>query len=102
RRHGKLSPNLGVFVFLLPKGPGAEHGDHSMVSGVVYLPRLREKELARDAFTVAIPERARGSWQVRVGFWNEHGDHKRRKVHSSMGAPVIEDAVVLGSFDLAQ
>jgi hypothetical protein len=102
RRSGELSPNLGVFVFLQAQRGRAEHGDHSMVSGVVYLPRLLEGTLARDAFTVAIPSRATGRWEVRVGFWNEHGDHERRKVVSHHGAPVIDDAVVVGHFDLSE
>jgi hypothetical protein len=99
RRVGKLSPNLGVFVFLRMKGRRAQHGDHNTISGVVYLPRLSEGKLARDAFRVALPD-AIGTWDVRVGFWNEHGNHERRKVSSSKGARVIDDAVVIGRVEV--
>jgi hypothetical protein len=102
RREGALSPNLGVFVFLRSKGKRAEHGDHSIVSGVVYLPRLRLGALARDAFRLAIPERSIGTWEVRVGFWNAHGDGARHKVTSHRGARVIENAIVIGAFEVLE
>jgi hypothetical protein len=102
RRVGELSPNLGVFVFLRSQGRRSEHGDHSTVSGVVYLPRLRAGALARDAFRLAVPERSIGSWEVRVGFWNAHGDRVRHKVTSHQGAHVIDDAVVIGRFEVRE
>lgn len=100
RRTGKLSPSLGLFVFLRPRGKRSEHGDHNTISGIVYMPRLREGVLAHDAFRVAIPEDSIGTWEVRVGFWNEHGDHVRRKVRKSQGAKIIENAVVIGQFEV--
>jgi hypothetical protein len=100
RRTGELSPNLGLFVFLRPHSKRSEHGDHSTVSGVVYLPRLRLGQLARDAFRVAVPDDSLGTWEVRVGFWNEYSDQTRRHVTKSRGVKVIDNAVVVGRFEV--
>jgi hypothetical protein len=102
RRTGELSPNLGLFVFLRPRGKRSEHGDHNTISGIVYLPRLRQGQLAHDAFRVAVPDDSLGTWEVRVGFWNEHGDHARRKVRSSRGAKIVDNAVVVGRFEVLE
>jgi hypothetical protein len=100
RRSGELSPDLGLFVFLRPRGKRSEHGDHSTVSGVVYLPRLRLGQLARDAFRVAVPDNSIGTWEVRVGFWNQYSDQTRRHVTKSRGVKVIDNAVVVGRFEV--
>jgi hypothetical protein len=102
RRTGELSPNLGLFVFLRPRGKRSEHADHNTVSGIVYLPRLRQGALARDGFRVAIPDDSIGTWEVRVGFWNENGDDARRKVFFSQGVKVIDNAVVIGRFEVLE
>jgi hypothetical protein len=102
RRTGKLSPNLGLFVFLRPRGKRSEHGDHSTVSGVVYLPRLRLGQLARDAFRVAVPDNSIGTWEVRVGFWNEYSDGARRSVLQSRGVKVIDNTAVIGHFEVLE
>ena len=102
RRAGALSASLGIFVHL--RGPdGEERGDHAQLSGALYLPRLPVGALGRDAFRVALPEHAAGTWIVRFGLWDAFGSGTRSPVLAAdPGLVVLDDAVDIGRFEVAR
>lgn len=101
RREGSVSAALGIFMHLA--GPGKTlQADHTEISGELYLPRIPLDVFARDSFRVAIPDDApAGSYQVRMGLWNAHGDGQRRNVLDPGRTSVHDNSLLLGTFSVA-
>lgn len=95
RREGPLAASLGIFVHVR-KADSFVNGDHAVISGLIYLPRMPLGALARDAFSVALPPDASGAWEVAVGLWNASGDGERRAILDAGGLAQRDGAVVLG------
>jgi len=101
RRTGPLSSSLGFFLHL--RGPNGElkSADHPELSGRVYIARMPEGKVVRDALRVALPENARGEWEVRVGLWMAYGDGQRAFVRDKGLAAVENNEVTVGRFRFA-
>lgn len=98
RRTGKLPATLGIFVHLQGPARRTVHGDHAVLSGHFYLPRMPEGKVVRDTFRLALPRGLAGEWQVRVGLWHAYGDRSRVAVRAPGKARVQDNALFVGSF----
>jgi hypothetical protein len=95
RREGKLSASLGIFVHLRRPGHKPVYGDHSAISGQLYLPRMPHGVLARDSFRVALPDRKPSEWEISVGLWDAHAAGERHTILDAT-AEQRKNAVVIG------
>jgi hypothetical protein len=96
RRQGPLDASLGIFVHLRKQGGAFLNGDHSEISGQLYLPRMPLGALARDSFRVALPSDVSGELELVIGLWNAFGNGQRRVLLDAGGVQQHDNALILG------